>query len=88
VAAAYGANYDRLAQIKNQYDPDNLFHQNIKPSPRQATSYFAGEIYEHVSRNSASFGAHHFRVCERNAKRRGKDGLWPPSDSPSCFMQA
>ena len=37
VAAAYGANYDRLAQIKKQYDPDNLFHlnQNIKPSPRQ-----------------------------------------------------
>ena len=33
VAAAYGANYDRLAQIKKQYDPDNLFHlnQNIKP---------------------------------------------------------
>ena len=37
VAAAYGANYDRLAQIKKRYDPDNLFHlnQNIKPSPRQ-----------------------------------------------------
>ncbi len=37
VAAAYGANYDCLAQIKRQYDPDNLFHlnQNIKPSPRQ-----------------------------------------------------
>ena len=37
VVAAYGANYDRLAQIKKQYDPDNLFHlnQNIKPSPRQ-----------------------------------------------------
>jgi FAD/FMN-containing dehydrogenase len=34
VAAAYGANYDRLAQIKKAYDPDNLFHlnQNIKPS--------------------------------------------------------
>ena len=37
VAAAYGSNYDRLAQIKKQYDPDNLFHlnQNIKPSPWQ-----------------------------------------------------
>jgi FAD/FMN-containing dehydrogenase len=34
VTAAYGANYDRLTQIKKQYDPDNLFHvnQNIKPS--------------------------------------------------------
>ena len=33
VAAAYGANYDRLVQIKNKYDPENVFHlnQNIKP---------------------------------------------------------
>jgi FAD/FMN-containing dehydrogenase len=38
VAAAYGANYDRLIQIKKQYDPHNLFHlnQNITPSPRQS----------------------------------------------------
>ena len=33
VAAAYGANYQRLVQIKRQYDPNNIFHlnQNIKP---------------------------------------------------------
>ncbi|MGA7954368.1 MAG: FAD-binding oxidoreductase [Gloeobacterales cyanobacterium] len=33
VAAAYGANYDRLVQIKKRYDPQNIFHlnQNIKP---------------------------------------------------------
>jgi FAD/FMN-containing dehydrogenase len=33
VAAAYGANYDRLVQVKKRYDPDNIFHlnQNIQP---------------------------------------------------------
>lgn len=35
VAAAYGENYARLAQIKKRYDPENFFHlnQNIKPMP-------------------------------------------------------
>jgi FAD/FMN-containing dehydrogenase len=34
VRASYGQNYERLAQIKRKYDPDNLFHtnQNIKPA--------------------------------------------------------
>lgn len=34
IAAAYGPNYDRLVQVKNKYDPKNLFHlnQNIQPS--------------------------------------------------------
>lgn len=34
VAAAYGANYGRLVEIKKRYDPENIFHlnQNIKPA--------------------------------------------------------
>jgi FAD/FMN-containing dehydrogenase len=33
VRASYGSNYDRLVEIKAQYDPENIFHinQNIKP---------------------------------------------------------
>lgn len=34
VKAAYRGNYDRLTQIKNRYDPGNIFHinQNIQPA--------------------------------------------------------
>jgi FAD/FMN-containing dehydrogenase len=34
VKATYRGNYDRLVEVKNQYDPTNLFHvnQNIKPT--------------------------------------------------------
>jgi hypothetical protein len=33
IKASYRGNYDRLAQIKHRYDPDNTFHlnQNIQP---------------------------------------------------------
>ena len=34
VKGMFGPNYDRLARIKTQYDPDNVFNvnQNIKPA--------------------------------------------------------
>jgi len=34
IEASYRGNYERLAQVKNRYDPDNIFHinQNILPA--------------------------------------------------------
>ncbi|MGH3146313.1 MAG: FAD-binding oxidoreductase [Rubrobacter sp.] len=39
--AAYGANYDRLVQIKTAYDPTNFFchNQNIRPKARSGAAY-------------------------------------------------
>ena len=32
-AAAYGANYRRLQEIKRQYDPENFFQMNLNIRP-------------------------------------------------------
>jgi FAD/FMN-containing dehydrogenase len=38
VRAAYGANYERLARVKAEWDPENLFRQNKNIPPRGAVS--------------------------------------------------
>ncbi len=34
IRAAYGANYDRLVEVKNRWDPDNVFRMNKNIAPR------------------------------------------------------
>ena len=34
VRQAYGANYERLAELKRRYDPDNLFRLNLNIDPK------------------------------------------------------
>jgi FAD/FMN-containing dehydrogenase len=40
VRASYGANFDRLVEVKETYDPENLFrrNRNIRPRARAATA--------------------------------------------------
>ncbi len=40
IKASYRGNYQRLAQVKNRYDPDNPFHlnQNIRPASEPSAS--------------------------------------------------
>ena len=32
-AVVYGANYERLRELKKKYDPENVFHVNVNIKP-------------------------------------------------------
>ena len=40
LASAYGSSFQRLVELKNRYDPKNLFrmNQNIRPSEASAAT--------------------------------------------------
>ena len=44
VMASYRGNYDRLAQIKDRYDPDNMFHINQNIQPASEPSPYRGPV--------------------------------------------
>ncbi len=41
VRATYGANFDRLVEVKEKYDPENLFrsNRNIRPRARAGKAW-------------------------------------------------
>lgn len=43
IRATYGTNYDRLSQVKANYDPDNLFRTNRNVAPGQQHREAAAE---------------------------------------------
>jgi len=91
IESAYGSSYARLVELKNRYDPGNMFrmNQNIRPTDRLARlrtqpASGAGDPSGEKSRYS---GRSHARICGIVAPAPMLHGIWPCGIEDPSFLR-